>query len=547
VMPANTTMRIHLSCLLLALASLPSPAQAAGHYRIAGTVVNAVSGEPVRRATVAVLGLEDGRTILSAQSDNDGHFSLPNLPAAKYQLTAFKRGFRTAFYDEHDEFSSAIVTAEGQDTSNLTFRLTPASVLHGVVTGDGGDPVANASVLLFVKPHGHSPGERIAEADSTTTDDTGAYEFGDLASGEYLLAVKAEPWYALHRSVSRALSDGGTSAALDVAYPVTYYDSTTEEASATAIMLAGGNREEANLSLHAVPALHLVVEAPRNQAGTIAQPELHQTIFGTQLATQSASPPGAGQTGTIEFTGVAPGQYELTQGDPPRLAQLDASVSQEVDPSLGAPLVAVSGTLRTASGASLPYAAMVTLSRLDGPYSQEPVRVISSNGAFYFPAPALSVWELTAEGTGKNQGQPLAVVSTTVGSRTRQGNRITVRDRPLTLEVTVSEGETRVEGFARDGSKGFAGAMIVLVPRNRPAAAFASLLRRDQSDSDGSFSLHDVVPGSYTVVAIQDGWALDWSRPEVIGRYLPAGIAVTVSAESGKIVQLSRPVPVQNR
>ena len=561
-MPAHTTSRLRLFCLLLALASLPSCAQTAGLYRIAGTVVNAVSGEPVRRATVAVLGLEDGRTIQSAQSDNDGHFSLRNLPAAKVQLTASKRGFRTAFYDEHEEFSSAIVTGEGQDTEHLIFRLTPASVLHGVFTGYGGDPVANASVLLFVKPHGHAPGERIAEADSTTTDDTGAYEFGNLAAGDYLLAVKAEPWYALHRSVSRALSDGGASAALDVAYPVTFYDSTAEEASATAIVLTGGNREEANLSLHAVPALHLVVEAPRNQAGTIAQPELRQTIFGKQLTTQNASPPVAGQTGTVEFTGVAPGQYELTQGDPPRLAQLDASVNQEVDPSLGASLVAVSGTLRTASGASLPYEAMVTLNRLDGPYSQEPVRVISSNGTINFPAPALSVWELSAEGTGKNQGRPLAVVSTTVGGRTRQGNRITVRDRPLTLEMTVSEGETRVEGFAQvagvpsdrsvvagvgDASKGFAGAMIVLVPRSRTAGAFASLLRRDQSDSDGSFSLHDVVPGSYTVVAIQDGWALDWSRPEVIGRYLPGGIAVTVTAESGKIVQLSRPVPVQNR
>jgi len=561
-MPPNTTARLPLFCLLLALAALPSSAQTAGLYRIAGTVVNAVSGEPVRRATVAVLGLEDGRTIQSAQSDNDGHFSLPNLPAAKFQLTASRRGFRTAFYDEHEEFSSAIVTGEGQDTEHLTFRLTPASVLHGVVTGDGGDPVANASVLLFVKPHGHAPGERIAEADSTTTDDTGAYEFADLAAGEYLLAVKAEPWYALHRSVSRALSDVGASAALDVAYPVTFYDSTTEEASATAIVLAGGNREEANLSLHAVPALHLVVQAPRNQAGTVAQPELRQSIFGKQLTTETATPPGTSPRGTTEFTGVAPGQYELTQGDPPRLANLDASVSQEVDPSLGAPLVAVSGTLRTAYGSVLPYDAMVTLNRLDVPYTQEPVRVLSSNGVINFPAPAPSRWEVTAEGTGKMQGRPLAVLSTTAGSRTRQGNRFTVRDRPLALEVTVSEGETRVEGFVRlagvpsdrsivagvgDQNKGIAGAMIVLVPHSRTAGAFASLLRRDQSDSDGSFSLRNVVPGAYTVVAIADGWTLDWARPEVIGRYVPGGIAVTVTADSGKIVQLSRPVPVQNR
>jgi hypothetical protein len=87
--------------------------------------------------------------------------------------------------------------------------------------------------------------------------------------------------------------------------------------------------------------------------------------------------------------------------------------------------------------------------------------------------------------------------------------------------------------------------MVVLVPKNM--AAWPALIRRDQSDSDGSFSLRDVIPGSYTVVAIEDGWNLDWARPEVIGRYLRSGIAVTVRDNSGKLVTLSEPVPVQTR
>jgi hypothetical protein len=56
-----------------------------------------------------------------------------------------------------------------------------------------------------------------------------------------------------------------------------------------------------------------------------------------------------------------------------------------------------------------------------------------------------------------------------------------------------------------------------------------------------------VVPGQYTVVAIQDGWQLDWSLPKVINRYLPGGIPVTVTANSGKVLNLSGPVPVQSR
>ena len=40
-----------------------------------------------------------------------------------------------------------------------------------------------------------------------------------------------------------------------MAYPITYFDSTPDEASATGIVLAGGSREEADFNLHAVPAL----------------------------------------------------------------------------------------------------------------------------------------------------------------------------------------------------------------------------------------------------------------------------------------------------
>jgi hypothetical protein len=87
--------------------------------------------------------------------------------------------------------------------------------------------------------------------------------------------------------------------------------------------------------------------------------------------------------------------------------------------------------------------------------------------------------------------------------------------------------------------------MMVLAPKN--LNAMESLARRDQSDSDGSFSLRDVVPGQYTLVAIEDGWTLDWAEPEVIARYLPGGLAVTVTDNSGKLVSLPSPVPVQLR
>jgi hypothetical protein len=522
---------------------------AANLYRIAGTVVNAASGEPLRHATVAALSEEDSHTVAAVESDGEGHFSLERLPAAKYQLTASKRGYRTAFYDEHQEYNSAIVTGPGQETDNLTFRLVPGAVLHGLVTTDGGDPVENAKVLLFLKSHDGKPGGRVFQFDSVVTDDTGAYEFASLAAGEYLLAVAAEPWYALHRNTRRdrrnAAGDVGggadPAAALDVAYPVTYFDSTTEEASATPIALAGGSRVEADVTLHATQALRIQVDTPRKQDGSIARAELRQTVFGTVIGAQSAGFLDSMQIGTTEFDGVAPGHYELAQGDPPKIVEIDANASQQVDPTLGTTTVTVRGTLRSTAGTPLTDDCNLNLEELDGSHRANPIQSACMRGAFSFPAVPPGQWLLSAESSGRQ----VPIASITTGSRTRAGNLITVQDRPLSVVVNVSQGATRLEGFARRGGKGVAGVMVELVPRDR--AALDGLVRRDQSDSDGSFSLRDVVPGDYTLVAIEDGWDLDWLQPQVMARYLPGGIAVTVSDNPGKLLNLPEPVPVQTR
>jgi len=73
------------------------------------------------------------------------------------------------------------------------------------------------------------------------------------------------------------------------------------------------------------------------------------------------------------------------------------------------------------------------------------------------------------------------------------------------------------------------------------------LFRRDQSDQDGSFSLRSVIPGFYTIVAIENGWDLDWSRPGVIAQYAKHGQAVAVTEHTQSAMHLSDPVEVQRR
>ncbi len=59
--------------------------------------------------------------------------------------------------------------------------------------------------------------------------------------------------------------------------------------------------------------------------------------------------------------------------------------------------------------------------------------------------------------------------------------------------------------------------------------------------------MRDVAPGEYALLAIEDGCSLDWTRPEVIGRHLPGGIAVTVTDTLDKVVRDRGSIQIQMR
>jgi len=113
----------------------------------------------------------------------------------------------------------------------------------------------------------------------------------------------------------------------------------------------------------------------------------------------------------------------------------------------------------------------------------------------------------------------------------------------LSVSLTIVGGAMRVEGFVKHGGKPAPAAMVVLVPKDPEANH--DLFRRDQSDLDGSFNLLSVIPGSYTVCAIQDGWDLDWAKPAVISHYCEHGPQVVVTDRPQGVMQLQTPVEVQ--
>jgi hypothetical protein len=86
-----------------------------------------------------------------------------------------------------------------------------------------------------------------------------------------------------------------------------------------------------------------------------------------------------------------------------------------------------------------------------------------------------------------------------------------------------------INGIAVRDSKPMEGVMVLLVPQDVENSG--QLIWRDQSDSDGTFTLKMVPSGRYTNVAIEKGWELEWAKPEVLRKYLPAGESVQVGPD----------------
>ena len=103
----------------------PQAAPSGGNYRIAGTVVSKLDGHPLARARVTARDAKDPQKFASVVTAEDGKFEFTAVPAGKYDLHGAKRGFIQASYDQHEQFSTAIVTGAGLDTEDLVLRLAP--------------------------------------------------------------------------------------------------------------------------------------------------------------------------------------------------------------------------------------------------------------------------------------------------------------------------------------------------------------------------------------------------------------------------------------
>jgi hypothetical protein len=107
---------------------------------------------------------------------------------------------------------------------------------------------------------------------------------------------------------------------------------------------------------------------------------------------------------------------------------------------------------------------------------------------------------------------------------------------PVRLSVVLGQGRGEVSGVALRNDKPVAGVMVMLVPADPENNRV--LFRRDQSDSDGTFRIGFVAPGRYTLLAIENGWDLEWANPAVLAKFMAQGEPLTLESKGASSVKV---------
>ena len=537
MMPKLNSIRFLMFLLAMGTAAVgqrqPSVPSEKPGWQIAGTIISAADGLPLSRAVVSLASTTDLEQVQVVLTGGDGRFAFHEPTPSKYALQATHRGFVAQAYQQHGAFSTAIAVGPGLPVPDVLFRLQPEAIISGQVVDEAGDPVREAQVMLFQRrllngQWGTSMGN------SVQTNDEGRYHFGHLLQGRYFVAVHTQPWYA--RSPMTWVGPAGklqptpADLALDVAYPTTYYQGVTDFDDATPIDLQPGGRATADITLTAVPAQHIRLHMNDTQVSEFNARLSQEVSEGSDVSIGTEFHKVA--PGVFESGGVPPGSYQMrlfsprTPGAPgiENEAKVDTSKDEAIDLSGPSDSASVSGTVRFVPPAKAPEHLRVMLIRIHS--HQVFSAAISPRGEFTVEHPlAPGDYQVVSSSA---QGFFIVGLSATGASVAGRTLKITSSD-PVVLNLAISRGVAQVKGTAVRGGKPLSGALVVLVPRD--PANNLPLFRADQSDSDGTFTLASVVPGKYTVVAIDNGWGLEWQNPAALAPYLPHGQALQIAPQ----------------
>src|SRR6266436_5776233 len=210
-------------------------AQDADRYPIRGTVVNSLTGEPVRGALVQIYANRQRSMLTGA----DGSFQFADVPAGTVNLNVRKPGFFTVQAIQSPRAQASFATS-GSDQPPVVLKLIPEGVISGQISGDGGEAVEGLLVQLMAERVENGKKTRVVLR-GAQTDEQGEFRISELQPGKYFVFVGASSRVDAFAAPPSQQGARG--------YAATFYPSGNDFATANPVEVAAGQHAEINFNL----------------------------------------------------------------------------------------------------------------------------------------------------------------------------------------------------------------------------------------------------------------------------------------------------------
>jgi protocatechuate 3,4-dioxygenase beta subunit len=542
-----------------------TPVPLSGTGIIAG-VVREPAGPPVRRAKVTVNG--DMRLDRSVLTDDDGRFSIGELPEGRFTLTAEKPGYPRMSYGAKTPFrtGAGIFLRDGQPPTEIALTLARGAVLSGTVYDDRGEPMPGLNVMAW-EVRTSLAGERTLDMPATggewvTTDEQGRYRIYGLPPGQYTFGT----YWAYHgqgsdvRTLTAAELDAAFAAGATTAPPPSslpaesaHYNYspvftpgvTDPLAAATYTLGPGEERAGVDLRMQFVPMAS--VEATfTGPTGAAVPSRIMLSRRGPVSALNTSQISFAG-SGTYRSTSLSPTAYtllaqvEATKDTPAMWARADFHLTggQALKLALTLqPALIVHGNVRFAPGPAAPpkdlSRVVFTLRSAGRGADAEIETTVTAGGAATMTGVVPGMYSLYASvPPGISNGATWALKSAVINGQEVADRAFEIPAGGIGLiEATFSDEATELTGVLTSVSGGPAtDYFVIAIPAER--VYWLPQSRRIVStrpDGAGRYAFRGLPPGDYRIALTTDLIPRDLQDPAALERLLAASAAFTLRA-----------------
>ena len=541
-----------------------APAQ--GTALIAGKVVAADTGRPLRRARVVVSGT--GRS-QAASTDEQGRYRITGLAAGSYTVTAAKSGYVDGAFGQRRSLRSGspVELTDGQQATNVDLKLARGGVVTGHVLDEEGEPLARALVTVLRQQYVRGE-KQLTPAGNDQTDDRGQYRVFGLPPGDYFVSATAG---GIEQILRQAIGPfGGVDQAPEsTGYAPTYYPGVVTAADAMKVKVAAA-QELGSIDFQVQVVQLATVKGVVAGGSAMVSLIPEDGTIGRAAAAIDGRGGGRGvfgggrgftrDDGTFSIPNVTPGKYTIVAradggpgGGGPRMAVQSLVVSgQEVNVALTpTPGVQLSGTITLeASGTQLPQGfagfrvtplplGSSSAAAFGGGRGGGRGGAPSDNGQFTIPDVMPGTYTFRAAGP-----RGWTMKSVYVDGREVTDLPVEIKSENVTsLNVIFTDKISSLTGAVRDArGNGLNNVSVIAFPSDsRLWMPQSRQIITSRTDAAGAYRLSAIPPGDYLVIAVDDVEQGEWFDPEFLDQMKDAATKVKIGEGEQKTQDLKAP------